>query len=376
MASPRDYYEVLGVSRDADAKAIKSAYRKLAMKYHPDRNKEEAAVEQFKEVSEAYAVLSDEEKRQTYDRYGHAGFDERYSQEDIFRGADFSEFGFDLGNIFRSIFGGSGGFGGGPVQGRDLLTNLDISLEEVAKGGVQQFRVTRLEACETCRGSGAKPGTSPKRCPQCQGQGQVAQTMRTPFGLVQAARPCPACGGRGEVVSDPDPACQGQGRQRKTRTLEVNVPQGVPHDGTLRLRGEGEAGPMGTPPGDLYVKVRVKRHEVFVRDGNDLHLAIPLTFSQVALGDAVDVPLIGGGRDTIHVPAGTQAGEVFRLRGKGLPHLGGGRRGDLLATARVYTPQKLSPEQRDLFEQLATLDGVEPKGEKGSLFRDLKKKLS
>ena len=373
MSTKRDYYEILGVAREASVDEVKKAYRKLAMQYHPDRNKEPGAEERFKEVSEAYAVLSDAEKRRTYDQFGHAGFDQRYqTEEDIFRGADFSEFGFgDLGGIFRTIFGG-GGFGG-PARGRDLMANLDITLEDVAKGVEKELRVTRLEQCDACGGTGAKPGTRPRRCGACGGRGQVARAMRTPFGIVQTAGPCPECGGRGEIIAEPDPACRGQGRLQRTRTLSVNVPQGVPDAGTLRMRGEGEAGPDGAASGDLYVRIRIKTHPVFTREGDDLHVPVPLTFSQAALGDELEVPLLDGRKDVLHIPPGTQHGDVFRLRGKGLTALGGGRKGDLLATARIYTPQKLSPEERALFEQLAKLEGREPK--KAGWFDQLKKKL-
>ena len=371
MASKNDYYELLGVPKDASVEDIKKAYRKLALQHHPDRNKEPGAEERFKEISEAYAVLSDPEKRRTYDQYGHAGFDERYTQEDIFRGADFGEFGFDLGGIFRTIFGG-GGFGG-MQGGRDLQTTLDVTLEEVAKGGERELRIQRLETCDACGGTGAKPGTRPQRCTVCMGRGQVARTMRTPFGVVQTAAPCPNCRGKGEVIGEPDPVCKGNGRIARQRTLTVNLPAGVPDGGTLRLRGEGEAGPDGSPPGDLYLRVRVKPHAVFTREGDDLHVQVPLTFSQAALGDEVEIPLLGGGKDALHVPPGTQAGEVFRLRGRGMPSLGGNRKGDLLAHAKVYTPAKLGPEERALFEQLARLEGREPK--KGGLFEELKKKL-
>ena len=375
MPSKRDYYELLGVPRDASVEDIKKAYRKLALQYHPDRNKEPGAEERFKEISEAYAVLSDAEKRRVYDQMGHAGFDERYTEEDIFRGADFGEFGFDLGSILRTIFGGAGGFGGfgGPVGGRDLMTSLEVALEDVAAGGDKEVRVQRLETCDACHGTGAKPGTRPRSCPTCGGRGQVARTMRTPFGVVQTAGPCPACRGRGQVVAEPDPACRGEGRVVRQRTLKVQLPVGVPDGGTLRLRGEGEAGPDGTPPGDLYVKVRVRPHAVFQRDGDDLHVAIPLTFSQAALGDDVEVPLLGGGQEKLSIPAGTQSGQTFRLRARGLPSLGGGRRGDLHVTARLYTPTKLTAEQRRLFEELARLEGSDPK--KSGIFEELKRKL-
>lgn len=371
MTSKRDYYEILGVPREASVDDVKKAYRKLAMQYHPDRNKAPGAEDTFKEVSEAYAVLSDAEKRAVYDRMGHAGFDQRYqTEEDIFRGADFSEFGFDLGSLFRNIFGG--GFGG-PQRGRDIMANLDVSLEEVATGVEKDVRVQRLEACDVCGGTGAKPGTRAKRCHTCKGHGQVARAMRTPFGVVQTASPCPECGGRGETISDPDPTCRGQGRVQRMRTLTLNVPAGVPEGGTLRMRGEGEAGPDGVPAGDLYARVRVKKHAVFERDGADLHVILPLTFSQAALGDEVEVPLLDGKRDVLQVPPGTQSGEIFRVRGRGLPELGGARKGDLFVIARVYTPQKLAPEARELFEQLAKLEGREPK--KAGWFDAIKKKL-
>lgn len=373
MPSKRDYYELLGVAREASVDDIKKAYRKLALQYHPDRNKEPGAEEKFKEISEAYAVLSDAEKRKVYDQLGHAGFDQQYTEEDIFRGADFGEFGFDLGNVLRMFFGG-GGFGfGGPQQGRHVQTLLEITLEDVATGGEHEVRVQRSERCDACGGSGAKPGTRPKACATCGGRGQVARVMRTPFGVMQTAAACPTCGGRGQIIGTPDPACNGQGRVLRTRTLRVNVPAGVPNDATLRLRGEGEAGEEGVPPGDLYVRVRVKEHAVFTREGDDLHVTIPLTFSQAALGDEVDVPLLEGKRDRINIPPGTQSGEVFRIRGRGLPALNGHRRGDVLAHARIYTPRKLSPEERKLFEELMRLEGREPK--KASIFEELKRKF-
>jgi molecular chaperone DnaJ len=372
VTTTRDYYEILGVPREASLDDVKKAYRHLALRHHPDRNKEPGAEERFKEISEAYAVLSDPEKRRTYDHYGHAGFDERYSQEDIFRGADFGEFGFDLGSIFRTIFGGGMGGFGAPAQGRDLTTTLEVTLEDVAKGGEHDVRIQRVEACEHCGGSGAKPGTRPVVCATCRGRGQVVRQVRTPFGLVQSAATCPACRGRGETVKEKDPACNGLGRVPRQRTLAVSLPQGVPDGGALRLRGEGEAGEDGAPPGDLYVRVRVRPHPVFTREGDDLHVPVPLTFSQAALGDEVEVPLLDGKRDRVSVPPGTQSGEVFRLRGRGLPALGGGRKGDLLAHAKLYTPTRLSPEERALFEQLAKMEGREPR--KGGLFDGLRRK--
>jgi molecular chaperone DnaJ len=372
----QDYYEILGVDRSADEDTIKRAYRQLALKWHPDRNKAAGAEEKFKEISEAYAVLSDPEKRRIYDQVGHAGFDERYSEEDIFRGADFGEFGFDLDQIFSMFFGGGrgfGGFGGGPHRGRDVRVDLALSLEDAAQGGEKTVHVARDETCPACRGTGARGGTALKRCSECDGAGQVRRMARTPFGTMVNLTACPRCRGRGSIVEAPCPQCRGVGRVHASRNLAVRIPPGVHTGLNLRLRGEGESGDRGASPGDLFVVLHVEDHPVFVRDGNDLRVTIPLTMSQVALGDEVEVPLISGKRERLRIPPGTQPGQIFRLRGKGMPVLGSADRGDILAEARVYTPTSLSPRQRELFEELAALEGID---RQKSFFDKVREKLT
>ena len=364
----RDYYEVLGVGKEADQKEIKSAYRKLALKYHPDRSEESDAEEKFKEISEAYAVLSDADKRRQYDQFGHAGIDSRYSQEDIFRGVDFEDllrgFGFgggaggfgSGGSIFDLFFGG-GGRGGrrGPARGRDLRFDLDMTLEQVASGLDTSIEVPRMEACPTCSGTGAKPGTSPQTCDQCKGAGQVTRVQKTPFGQMMTSSTCPKCGGRGQIVSDPCAECRGSGRVRKTRKINVKIPAGVETGQHLRLGGQGEASPdPGGEPGDLYVFVNVRPHSVFRREDDDLLYETPLTITQAALGTDLEVPTLDGKRAKMKIPAGTQSGSVFRLKGKGIPRLHGfGGTGDMHVRVNVRTPTSLSGRQRELLEELA-----------------------
>ncbi len=371
MPTRRDYYEILGVPRTASLDDVKKAYRQLALKFHPDRNKEAGAEDRFKEVSEAYAVLSDDAKRRAYDQLGHAGFDERYSDEDIFRGADFGEFGFDLGRVFDMFFRGGSPFGGGrgPRRGRDLAFDLGLTLEEAAAGGEKKFRIERREACDACEGAGGKRS----RCRACGGAGQVRRVARTPFGVMQQVGTCPECRGRGDVLVEPCSTCRGAGRVAVPRTLTLRVPAGVPDGGSLRLRGEGEPGEPGAPLGDLYVNVRVAPHAVFERDEDDLHVVVPLSFAQAALGDDVEVPLLAGGRETLRVPAGTQSGETFKLRGKGMPALGGDATGDLIVHARVITPTKLAVREREVYEELRKLEGGEVKR---SFLDDLKRKFT
>ncbi|HPJ30237.1 MAG TPA: molecular chaperone DnaJ [Methanothrix sp.] len=364
----RDYYEVLGVGKEADQKEIKSAYRKLALKYHPDRSEESDAEEKFKEISEAYAVLSDADKRRQYDQFGHAGIDSRYSQEDIFRGVDFEDllrgFGFgggaggfgSGGSIFDLFFGG-GGRGGrrGPARGRDLRFDLDMTLEQVASGLDTSIEVPRMEACPTCGGTGAKPGTTPQTCDQCKGAGQVTRVQKTPFGQMMTSTTCPKCGGRGQIVSDPCAECRGSGRVRKTRKINVKIPAGVETGQHLRLGGQGEASPEpGGEPGDLYVFVNVRPHPVFRREDDDLLYETPLTITQAALGTDLEVPTLDGKRAKMKIPAGTQSGSVFRLKGKGIPRLHGfGGTGDMHVRVNVRTPTSLSGRQRELLEELA-----------------------
>jgi molecular chaperone DnaJ len=361
--SKRDYYEVLGVGKESDPKEIKSAYRKLALKYHPDQSQEPDAEERFKEISEAYAVLSDSDKRKQYDQFGHAGIDGRYSQEDLFRGVDFEDllrgFGFaggGGGSIFDIFFGGAGRGGRrGPGRGRDLRYDLDMTLEEVAAGLETTIEVPRMETCPPCSGTGAKPGTSPVTCDQCRGAGQVTRVQKTPFGQMMTSSTCPKCGGRGQIVSDPCAECRGSGRVRKTRTINVKVPAGVDSGQHLRLGGQGEASPdPGGEPGDLYVFVNVRTHPLFRRDEHDLLFEAPLSITQAALGTDLEVPTLDGKRAKIKVPAGTQTGSVFRLKGKGIPRLHGfGGTGDMHVRVSVRTPSNLTGRQRDLLEELA-----------------------
>lgn len=354
----RDYYEVLGVPRNASQEEIKKAYRRLALKYHPDRNKSREAEEKFKEISEAYAVLSDPEKRRLYDMYGHAGIDERYSQEDIFRSARFEDIFADLGfggidRLFDLFFGGAKH---APRRGADLRFDMEITLEEAAKGAEKVVSYRRLETCERCNGTGAEPGSGLRTCPACGGAGRVGFTQRTPFGTYSQFTTCSQCGGSGSVIAKPCSTCGGSGRVERLRRLSVKIPPGVDSGARLRLAGEGEAGERGAPPGDLYIVIHVKEHELFKRAGKDLYIEVPITFSQAALGAELEVPTIDGDTGRVKIPPGTQTGEVFRLRGRGMPVLNGYGRGDLLVKVVVRTPTKLSREERRLFERLAELE--------------------
>ena len=343
--SKRDYYETLEVSRTASDQEIKSSYRKLALKYHPDRNQgDKKAEEKFKEAAEAYAILSDSDKRARYDRFGHAGVGGA-------QGFDPSQF-----TGFEDIFGGLGdifGFGGGgrragPQRGADLRYDLEIPFEQSAKGVETHIQIPRHEACETCKGNGAAPGTSPATCPQCRGSGQ----LRYQQGFFTVARTCGQCRGAGKVITKPCPDCRGNGTIEQTRKLTVKIPAGIATGQRLRLSGEGEAGTLGGPPGDLYVVIFVREHEFFQRDGNNLHCTVPLAFTTLALGSEIKVPGIDGD-ESVKVPESTQTGTTFRLRGKGMPDVSGRGRGDLLVTVQAITPKKLSKEQKKLLEQLA-----------------------
>lgn len=339
----RDYYEVLGVIREASDAEIKSAYRKLALKFHPDRNPgDQAAEDSFKEAAEAYAVLSDEEKRHRYDTLGHAGMGGS-------PGFDPSSFR-DFGDIFGDIFGFGDLFGrrGGPRRGADLRYNLDLSFEHALFGTETQIRIPRSENCATCDGSGAAPGTKPTTCTTCGGTGQVTFQQ----GFFSVARTCGRCGGTGRTIKDACTTCRGQGRVSVERTLQVKIPAGVDSGSTLRISGEGEAGSTGAPAGDLYVAIRVAEHPFFQRDGENLFCEMPLTIAQAALGVTLKVPTPDAEESKVSIPEGTQTGASFRVKGKGVPRLGGKGRGDLHVTVRVLTPTKLSSEQRRLLEQL------------------------
>ncbi len=354
--SKRDYYEVLAVSREATEQEIKSAYRKLALKHHPDRNPgDKAAEERFKEAAEAYAVLADGEKRAAYDRFGHAGVSST-------TGAGFDPTIFaDFGDIFgglRDIFGFGDIFGGGrrggPQRGSDLRYDLEISFEESARGIETGIQIPRQEQCETCRGSGAAPGSAPSVCPHCSGRGQI----RYQQGFFTVAQTCRQCGGAGRVITKPCPECHGNGVIARQRKLTVKIPAGIASGQRLRLQNEGEAGSAGGPPGDLYVVVHVQESSVFQREGDDLFCRVPITFPIAALGGEVKVPTLDG-HETLAVPEGTQSGHVFRLRAKGMPSVTGRGRGDLHVAVDVSTPKKLTRDQRQLLEQLAKTMPVE-----------------
>jgi len=347
--SKRDYYEVLGVSRTATEQEIKSAYRKLAFSHHPDRNPgSKEAEERFKEAAEAYAVLADADKRHLYDRFGHAGLGSAATGFDptVFTG--FEDILGGLGDMFGfgEIFGAARRRG--PQRGADLRYDLEISFAEAAKGAETTIQIPRQEPCDTCHGSGAAAGSKPSTCPQCHGRGQI-RTQQGPFML---ARTCGYCRGTGSVITNPCATCRGAGRVEKERKLTVRIPAGIATGQRLRLTGEGEAGPAGGPAGDLYVVIHVQEHPFFQRDGNDLHCEIPIHFPTLALGRDITIPTLDG-EETITIPEGTQAGSVFRLRGRGMPDVSGRGRGDLLVTVKVVTPAKLTREQKKLLQQLA-----------------------
>ncbi len=349
MATKRDFYEVLGVDRSADEDAIKKAFRKLALKFHPDRNPGDKQSEaKFREASEAYQVLSDAAQRAKYDRFGHAAFDGGAA------GFDFSASGFEdiFGDIFGEFFGGTTGRRGGRRRGEDLSYTLEVEFEEAAFGCEKEISIPRAARCDDCGGSGGREGAPPVKCSACRGQGQV----RFQQGFFSIAKTCGQCNGRGQIVKDPCATCSGAGRVRQAHSLQVKVPPGVDTGTRLKLRGEGEAGAGGS--GDLYVVVSVREHEVFHREGNDVACEIPVNFPQVALGAEVDVPTLEGSAK-MKIPPGTQSGAVFRMRGKGIPDLHGYGRGDQLIRIVVQTPRKLTARQRELLEELAQSSGDE-----------------
>lgn len=359
MSTKRDYYEVLGVSRDADTEEIKKAYRKLAMQYHPDRNKGDAAAEEkFKEVGEAYAVLSDADKRARYDRFGHAGAGAGAGGAP---GGGFGGFEFDLSDALRQfmeggLFGG-GMFGGrqqsGPmrVRGNDLQMKLVLTLEEIAEGVQKKIKVKRYAPCSECGGSGARKGTTKKNCPTCHGTGQVRQVSRSFLGQFVSVQPCTQCRGEGQIISDPCPSCKGEGRERSEGVVTVDIPAGVSAGQYLTLRGEGNAGPHGGPAGDLIVLIDEKPHDYFTRDGDDIVYTLMLTVPQLALGDEVEVPTLTG-RARLKIDPGTEPGRVLRMRGKGLKSLHGYATGDELVEIRLQVPKRLTARERELLNEL------------------------
>lgn len=371
-----DYYEVLSVSRTANDAELKSAYRKLAMQYHPDRNPgDKAAEEKFKECSEAYQVLSDPDKRAAYDRYGHAGV----SGAGGFNGGNPFANAQDLGDIFGDIFGemfggaagGRGGRGSRAQRGRDLRYDQTIEFADAVFGKEIEVSTKRLEPCEPCSGSGTKSNTGPSVCQACGGRGQV----RFQQGFFSVARTCAQCGGTGQIITDPCPVCRGDGRVEKLHSVRVDIPAGVEEGTRIRYQGGGDAGKFGGPAGDLYIVLTVKPHAFFERDGNDLHCVVPVSFTQAALGDEITIPTLEG-ESRIKVPEGTQSGKEFRLRAKGVPYLNEHGRGDLIVQVQVQTPKKLTREQRELLRQLGESVTVENAPTSRSLFSKLKDMLS
>ncbi len=387
MATKRDYYEVLGVNKNATEDEIKKAYRKLAKKYHPDANpdnKEEAEAK-FKEVNEAYENLSDPQKRKMYDQFGHNGPQGFGGQGGPFgqggyysyssSGFDnFGDFG-DLGDIFSSIFGG--GFGGGrtssskrngPSKGADLNVRMEITFEQAYSGVEKEIVITRDEECNVCHGTGAKPGTSPIKCPTCHGTGQVTQVQNTILGQMQTTRTCSACHGTGEIINEPCENCRGKGTVRKQPKIKVKIPAGIDDNQTVVLRGEGEPGKKGGAKGDLYITVKVKRHSIFTRKGNNVLCEIPITITQATLGAELEIPMVDGSKEKYKIPEGTQTGSKFNIRNKGFKSINSNSTGDFIFTVTVQTPKKLSKEQRELLVKLAQTMNEQPPVKKRGLF--------
>ncbi len=385
MAEKRDYYEVLGVNKNATDDELKKAYRKLAKKYHPDANQDnkEEAEAKFKEVNEAYENLSDPQKRKMYDQFGHAGAQGFGGAGGPFggqggyysyNGSGFDGFG-DLGDIFSSIFGG--GFGGGrgssskkqgPRKGADLNVRLDISFEQAFSGVEKEIIVTRDEECNLCHGTGAKPGTSPIKCPTCHGTGQVTQVQNTILGQMQTTRTCNECHGTGEVISDPCGNCNGKGTVRKQPKIKVKIPAGIDDNQTVVLRGEGEPGKKGGPKGDLYITVRIKRHSLYTRKGNNVFCEIPITITQATLGAELEIPMVDGSKEKYKIPEGTQTGTKFTIRNKGFKSINSSSIGDFIFTVTVQTPKRLTKDQRELLIQLAKTMNEQPPVKRRGLF--------
>ena len=369
-----DYYELLGVQRGVDQKELKSAFRKLAMKYHPDRNPDDATAEKkFKEIGEAYEVLKDDQKRAAYDQYGHAAFENGGGGG--FGGGGFGGAAGGFSDIFEDIFGEmmgggrrSSGRSGGRERGSDLRYNMEVSLEDAYNGKTAEISVPTAIACETCDGDGAKPGSSPNTCGTCSGSGRV----RASQGFFSIERTCPNCQGRGEVISDPCKDCSGQGRVTKERTLSVDIPKGIEDGVRIRLGGEGEAGMRGGPAGDLYIFLTVKPHEFFQRDGADLFCRIPISMTSAALGGQFEVACLDGTKSRVKVPEGTQAGKQFRLRGKGMPIMRSSDLGDLYIQVATETPQKLTKRQRELLEEFEKISSEENSPESNGFLSRMK----
>jgi molecular chaperone DnaJ len=356
MTTKRDYYSILGVDRGASDETLKKAFRKRAFQYHPDRNKEPGAEDKFKEINEAYEVLSDPSKRRAYDQFGHAGVNGQGFGANGFEG--FNGFG-GFGDIFETFFGGAAGRSRtGPRRGADLRYSLEISFEEAAFGVEKEISIQRTEMCVTCSGTGSEPGYQLETCPNCNGAGEIRRVQQSIFGQFVNVATCDRCGGEGRIVTHPCTTCKGVGRERKQRRIAVRIPGGVDDESQIRLSGEGEAGGKGGPPGNLYVQIRVKPHKYFKRDGVDVIYEMPINVAQAALGDEVEVPTLDG-KTTIKIPAGTQTGKIIQLKELGVPSLRTGRRGDQLVILRVEVPKHLTEEQAALFRQLAETFGTD-----------------
>lgn len=368
--SKRDYYEVLGIDKDASKQDIRKAYRKLAREYHPDVNKAPDAEEKFKEIKEAYEVLKDDQKRAQYDQFGHAG-----PQTGGFGGFGGSEDFSGFGDIFDMFFGGGGRRQNpnAPRQGADLQYTMTLDFEEAVFGKETEITIPKEESCQTCNGSGAKPGTSPQTCHHCNGSGQLSYEQSTPFGRIVNRRVCHHCQGTGKIIVDKCATCHGTGKVKKQANIKVSIPAGIDDGQQIRLSGKGESGINGGPPGDLFVVIRVREHEFFKRDGDHIFLELPITFSQAALGDEIEVPTVHG-KVAFKIPAGTQTGKTFRLRNKGVPNVRGYGQGDQLVKVRVVTPTKLTEEQKELFRKLHEISDKEPLSEnEDSFFARFKK---
>lgn len=377
MADKRDYYEVLGISKGASEDEIKKAYKKMARKYHPDLNPDnKEAEEKFKEVNEAYEVLSDPNKKARYDQYGHAGVDPNFGAG----GAGFDgnfDFG-DLGDIFGSFFGG--GFGGGgrrtnpnaPQRGESIRLSLTISFEEAAFGCEKEVTVERMEQCGTCGGSGCAAGTTPEVCPDCHGTGQVQVRRQTPMGVFATSSPCGRCGGKGKIIHQPCPDCRGTGAVRKRKTIKASVPAGIDNGQTISIRGQGHAGKNGGPAGDLLITITVRPHELFRREGTSVLCEAPITFAQAVLGAELEIPTIDG-KVKYDLPEGTQSGTTFRLKGKGIPSINGRGRGDQYVTVYIETPRNLNKEQKEALKKFAETMGDNNYEERRKFFKKSKK---
>lgn len=380
MAEKRDYYEVLGVDKSASDADIKKAYRNLAKKYHPDANPGDATAEaKFKEINEAYSVLSDSETKARYDQYGHAGTDPNFGAGGF--GGGFGGFGggfggdaFDLGDLFGDLFGGGrrSSRPNAPQKGADIETYITLTFEEAAFGCTKEIEFTRVETCSSCKGSGANGANGVETCKTCNGTGTVRTIQRTPFGSMQSQRPCSACKGTGKIIKDPCTECKGSGVNRIKKKLSVNIPAGIDDEQRVILRGQGNHGSNGGPAGDLYVEVRVKPHKLFVREGNDIHFEMPISYAEAVLGAKLTVPTLEG-ESEFSIPEGTQSGSVFSLRGKGIPQVHGKGRGDIYVTVTVEVPKSLNSKQKELLKQFDEAMGNKNTPKKQSFFSKFKK---